>query len=59
MDLKEVAFHRRVREGYLRMVAEESQRWLFLDAARPIEAIQSDIRVRVDELLKRQGRKPQ
>jgi dTMP kinase len=51
MDLQEVAFHRRVREGYLRMVADEPERWLLLDASRPIEAVRSDIRVRVDEVL--------
>jgi dTMP kinase len=51
MDLKEVAFHRRVREGYLRMVADEPERWLLLDASRPFEVIQSDIRAQVGEAL--------
>ncbi len=57
MDRKEFAFHQRVREGYLRMAADEPQRWLVLDATRSVEAIQSDIWRQVECLLQRQGRK--
>jgi len=34
-ELEDLAFHRRVREGYLRMVAAESERWLLIDASLP------------------------
>ena len=56
MDRKELAFHQRVREGYLRMAAAEAERWLVLDASRTVEAIQRDIGKRVGELLRKQGR---
>ncbi|RME41383.1 MAG: dTMP kinase [Caldilineae bacterium] len=44
MDRLTVDFHRRVRAGYLAMSRAEPQRWVVLDACRPVEAIQSDIR---------------
>ncbi len=51
MDQMEVEFHRRVREGYLRMAAAEPERWLVLDARRPIEEVQALIRAKVEEKL--------
>ena len=51
MDQMEVNFHRRVREGYLRMAAEEPERWLVLDARRPIEEVQALIRAKMEEKL--------
>ncbi len=51
MDQMEVDFHRRVREGYLRMAAAEPERWLVLDARRPIEEVQALIRAKVEEKL--------
>jgi dTMP kinase len=36
-------FHRRVRDGYLQMVRAEPDRWVCIDAAREVEAIQADI----------------
>ena len=53
MDLKELAFHQRVRAGYLEMAAQAPQRWVILDASRPIEEIQQDILARVANLLPR------
>ena len=40
MEAKEVAYHRRVRDGYHALIAAESQRWLVLDAAQPVDVIQ-------------------
>jgi len=51
MDRKELAFHQRVRDGYLRMAAAEPERWLVLDASRPVEEIQADIREQITALL--------
>lgn len=51
MDQQEVAFHRRVREGYLTMAREEPRRWLVVDAARSIETVHRAIRERIDALL--------
>ncbi len=56
MDRKELAFHQRVRDGYLQMAAHEPERWLVLDASRSIEAIRDDIRKQVECLLQRQRR---
>ncbi|MCR4408570.1 MAG: dTMP kinase [Anaerolineae bacterium] len=44
LDQEEVAFHRRVRAGYLEMAAAEPARWLVLDAAQAVDVIQKDIR---------------
>jgi len=51
LDRQEAAFHRRVREGYLQMAADEPNRWLVIDATQPLEAIQALIRARVEEKL--------
>ena len=48
LDQQEMDFHRRVRDGYLRMAAEEPDRWLVIDATQPLEAIQAVIRARVE-----------
>jgi dTMP kinase len=44
LDQETVEFHRRVRKGYLTLAAAEPDRWLILDACRPIEVIQREIR---------------
>jgi dTMP kinase len=49
LDAEQLAFHRRVREGYLEMAAAEPQRWLVVDARRPVEPLQQAIRERLAE----------
>jgi dTMP kinase len=44
MDLQTVAFHQRVRDGYHRLAAMEPERWLVVDAERPPEVIQAEVR---------------
>jgi dTMP kinase len=44
LDQEPVDFHRRVRQGYLRLAEEEPDRWLIVDARQPVEAIQGQIR---------------
>ncbi len=51
MDQQEIAFHRRVREGYLTMAREEPGRWLVVDAAQSIETVHRAIRERIDAML--------
>jgi dTMP kinase len=51
MDDLEVEFHRRVRSGYLEMMAQEPVRWVAVDAARDAEAIAGDIREIVEKRL--------
>ena len=36
-------FHRRVRQGYLKMTQQEPQRWCIIDANQPKELVQADI----------------
>lgn len=55
MDEQEIAFHDRVRRGYLAMAAMEPERWCVLDAQEPISALQGEIRNRVEALLARGG----
>jgi dTMP kinase len=51
LDQQEAAFHRRVREGYLKMATREPDRWLVVDATQSLEAIQTLIRARVEAKL--------
>lgn len=44
MDAEALAFHRRVRTGYLELADAEPHRWEVLDANRPIEDVQADVR---------------
>jgi dTMP kinase len=39
LDAKAVEFHRRVREGYHKMAADEPERWVTVDAAQPLEKV--------------------
>lgn len=43
LDAYEVEFHKRVREGYLSMAADDPSRWLMVDATPPMEKIQEEI----------------
>jgi dTMP kinase len=47
------AFHRRVREGYLKMAKEEPGRWLVIDAGQDKDKIAGIIWQRVSKLLPR------
>jgi dTMP kinase len=49
-----VAFHQRVREGYLRLAKAEPRRFLVIDATRPKEEIAALIWQRVSKILPKQ-----
>jgi dTMP kinase len=51
MEREQVEFHERVRRGFLALAEAEPDRWLVVDAARPIEEVQADIRGRVAACL--------
>ena len=51
MEAQAVEFHQRVRAGYLQLAAQNPGRWLVIDADQPVEAIQAQIRARVEGLL--------
>ncbi|WP_119066070.1 dTMP kinase [Aggregatilinea lenta] len=47
MDALSLDFHRRVREGYLRLIAEAPSRWVTIDASAPRDVIQAEIRTAI------------
>ncbi len=51
MDAETLAFHRRVRAGYLALASSEPARWEVLEANRPIEQVQADVRAVVGTCL--------
>jgi dTMP kinase len=51
MDMQTVAFYERVREGYLALCRGEPERWRIIDANRPPEEVQEDIRRTVQQCL--------
>lgn len=51
MDLQEVAFYKRVRNGYMELVKQEPERWVIVDAGRPPDEIQNDVRRSVEAKL--------
>ena len=53
LDAYALAFHQRVRAGYLTLAAENPQRWRIIDAAQPFDNVQKDLRKVIEtELLK-------
>lgn len=50
---EDIAFHRRVREGYLKLAAEEPERWLVINAEKSKEDIAEEIWQKVSKLLPR------
>lgn len=49
MEQKEIAFHRRVRAGYVAMAAEQPDRWIVVDAAGDVNEVQDAIQQRIRE----------
>jgi dTMP kinase len=47
MEQQQIAFHERVREGYLAMAAQDPERWAVVDAARGLEEVQTATRALV------------
>ncbi len=54
-ELQELSFHRQVRQGYLKMSAEEPDRWLVVDATLPKKKISEIIWEKVNHLLAEKG----
>lgn len=51
LDAYQLAFHQRVCEGYRALAAQEPQRWVVIDAARPMDVIQQELRAIVESRL--------
>lgn len=51
LDLEAVEFHERVREGYYALVAADPERWVIIDANRPVLDVADEVRqIIVDRL---------
>lgn len=55
MDQLDLAFHQRVRRGYLEMARAEPERWLVVDATASVAAINQLICQRLEQVLKKRG----
>lgn len=51
-EKEDVAFHERVRQGYLKLAAEEPGRWLVIDASQSREKVAEIIWQRVRQLIR-------
>ncbi len=51
LDAYDVAFHQRVRAGYLALVKEEPKRWEIVDASKNWDDVQTDLRVKIGQKL--------
>ncbi|MGD1991798.1 MAG: dTMP kinase [Anaerolineae bacterium] len=51
LDQEALAFHHRVRAGYLELAGQEPHRWLIIDAAKPVDVLQAEIRALLQERL--------
>jgi len=56
-ETEDSAFHKHVRDGYLKMAKAEPRRWLVVDAEKSKEEIADIIWQRVKPMISRQGRK--
>ena len=50
MEAEALAYHQRVREGYLAMASDQPGRWLVVQAGQPVDAVQQAVRQRVGVL---------
>jgi dTMP kinase len=51
LDQKDLDYHARVREGFLKMAREEPQRWIVIDGTRPVDQVQQEIRQKLEQKL--------
>jgi dTMP kinase len=52
LDAQQLAFHQRVRQGYLKMAAEEPERWRIINARQKPDRVQVDIQAAIKEKFK-------
>lgn len=55
LDEKAIAYHERVRAGYLEMARAEPGRWVIVDGTHSVDDVQRQIRDRLEQELKRRG----
>jgi dTMP kinase len=52
LDAMALDFHKRVRDGYHKLVAAEPKRWVVINAAQSVEKVQADILAVLEKRLK-------
>jgi dTMP kinase len=52
LDDMEMAFHRRVREGYHNLIAAEPERWVCINGAQDVDKVQTEILAGLDKRLR-------
>ena len=55
LDSESLAFHQRVRQGYLDLAQAEAERWRVFDADSAVEAIQTQVRACIADFLVANG----
>ncbi|KAA9107566.1 dTMP kinase [Microbacterium rhizomatis] len=55
LEAEHGSFHERVREAFLTLAGNEPERFLVLDASRPVDELAAAVRAKVDEVLSRSG----
>jgi len=58
-EAEKIAFHRRVRDGYLELAGRDPGRWIVLEAQQPVEKLQKTILDRVWPILNKPVSKQQ
>ena len=53
LDAQQLAFHQRVRQGYLKMAEEEPMRWRVINARQKPPQVQADIQSVLKEIIKK------
>jgi dTMP kinase len=51
LDAYDVAFHRRVRAGYLKLAHQEPDRWVVIDASLEVDQVETAVHLAVDRFL--------
>lgn len=51
LDLEALEFHDRVRRGYHHLATADPERWVIVDANRPVDEVQADLRAIVSERM--------
>jgi dTMP kinase len=51
LDAEALEFHQQVRAGYQELIKQEPERWVVIQAARPVEEVQAEIRALVQTRL--------
>lgn len=58
LDLEAIDFHERVRKGYHALAAAEPERWVIINAGRPVAEVAADVQRIVAERMAAMARRP-